>query len=30
MIYIWLLIVAIAGLTVSDDICDWIADKIGV
>lgn len=30
MIYILLLIVAIAGLTVSDDICDWVSDKIGV
>ena len=29
MIYILIMIVAIAGLTISDDICDWIWDKIG-
>lgn len=30
MTYILIMIVAIAGLTISDDICDWVSDKIGV
>ena len=29
MIYILIMIVAIAGLTISDDVSDWVWNKIG-